>query len=57
MTKDTIISTLTAIATETLPEIAGDTELTGTQCMTITDALAGGLETVNPNHDYPPTPR
>lgn len=57
MSKQEIINALTAIVTDTLPEIElGDT-LTGTQQTSITDAVSGVLETVNPNHDYPPTPR
>ena len=31
--------------------------LTGTQQTNLTDQIAAYLETVNPNHDYPPTQR
>lgn len=57
MTKQEILSALeTAIGT-TLAEIPIDETLSSADNTTITDALAGVLETVNPNHNYPPTPR
>lgn len=31
--------------------------LTDAEAIALTDACASALETVNPNHDYPPTPR
>lgn len=57
MTKQDMIDALTSTITNTLVEVGPEETLTGTQCTTLTDAAAGTLETVNPNHDYPPTPR
>lgn len=40
------------LATNNLTE---DSELTEAQNVAYTDGVAGVLETVNPNHSYPPT--
>ena len=38
-------------------EYGENSTLTSQQNVDVTDTLAGTLETVNPNHDYPPRPR
>ena len=53
MTKDTIKETLLAIIDNTTS--AGTAQsLTETELDEITDAVAGGLNTVNPTKEYPP---
>ena len=50
--KDALLSRINA-----LKEIYGAGELSNYDNTAVTDSLAEVLETVNPNHDYPPTPR
>ena len=53
MTKDTIKETLLAIIDNTTSAGSAQT-LTQEQLDEITDAVAGGLNTVNPTKEYPP---
>ena len=57
MTKQQILDGLTEAINETLTQVTMNEELTESQNTSLTDVLAGVLENVNPNHNYPPVPK
>jgi len=56
MTIDDILSALSAKADD-LKGVYGTGNLSAGENTNVTDELAKVLETVNPNHDYPPVPK
>lgn len=57
MTKQDILDELTTKIEASLEVKSMTDELTGSEQTTLTDELAGVLEAVNPNHNYPPVPK
>ncbi len=57
MTKSEILSALEATISSAFEGLDPEETLSETQNVGLTDELAGVLETVNPNHNYPPVPK
>lgn len=55
MTKQDIINAVVDAITHSTPLKGLNDELTTQENVLATDDAAAALETVNPNHDYPPT--
>lgn len=59
MTANSIKSSLESVVNTFLSDnnVSGDDDLTTSQNVDLTDLLASKLETVNPNNNYPATPK